>query len=108
MRITTKQKIDEAIAGTPLMFTGKKRADKDWCLDFLRPACRRNALWKFYDAKAHGALPALGVHVQAPTHGSLEAMLEWMAKQDPPVPVQSCAIGALNLNDVKKLGVRAA
>ena len=81
VRVTTKQKVDEAIAGAPLMFTGKKKEDKAFCLDFLAPASRRNALWKFYDAKSRGALAPLGIHVQAPTHGSLEALLEWLSKQ---------------------------
>lgn len=149
VRLTTKQKIDEAIAGTPLALTGKKKKDQQYCLKALAPFCSRNALCAFYDAKANGLLPRLGVHVQvrrvpvvagasrhvsaaiqptrhshshthshihslrgvmllpqAPTHGSLEAMLEWMDKQDPPIPVQSCAIGAVNVSDIKKLGVR--
>lgn len=103
VRLTTKQKIDGAIAGTPLMFTGKKKSDKNFCLQYLEPACRRNALWKFYDAKARGLLSPLGVHVQAPTHGSLEAMLDFLAKQEPPIPVHSCAMGALNIVDLKRL-----
>ena len=93
LRLTAKQKIDEAIAGTPLMITGSKPEDQAWCLRQLAPFCERNALWLFHDAKRRGVLPPLGVHVQTPTYGSLEAMLEWMAAQVSQVRARACMRG---------------
>jgi translation initiation factor 5B len=47
----------------------------------------------------------VGVYVQASTLGSLEALLEYLRKHDPPVPVASVGIGPLHRKDVVQASV---
>lgn len=90
------QGLDKAVAGTSLLVAGP---DDD--IDDLRDEVQDE-----YDAVMKDfKRDAVGVHVQASTLGSLEALLEYLRAHSPPVPVASVGLGPLHKKDIVQSSV---
>lgn len=83
--------LDKAVAGTQLMVVHKDDAVEDVMLEVNKD---------LEDIMAGFETVSMGVHVQASTLGSLEALLEYLRSSSPPVPVASVAIGPVHKRDV--------
>jgi len=90
------QNLDDAIAGTSLYVLGPEDDEDELKIEVM----------KDYDNIMKGLETSnRGCYVQASSLGSLEALLEFLKTQDPPIPVGGVNIGPIHKKDVIKASI---